>query len=181
MHILWQLIYLISSVSLLPARSDRYHHINTYDEDDTNDDEPVEIKQFSSCSPRFSKVWLCLSTALSSFIPSLPPPSVILLCYYLFIFSLCQSVFFFVSWRLEIIWQALIRKKKKSLRYNEDSTESRTWRLDWGLLPGVQKVLLGCCNCYNIPSYSSSCFYFKPLRGPCAFNASCFTFLQMYV
>lgn len=40
----------------LPARSDRYHHINTYDEDDTNDDEPVEIRQFSSCSPRFSKV-----------------------------------------------------------------------------------------------------------------------------
>lgn len=40
----------------VPARSDRYHHINTYDEDDTNDDEPVEIRQFSSCSPRFSKV-----------------------------------------------------------------------------------------------------------------------------
>lgn len=53
---------LISSLVLspppLPARSDRYHHINTYDEDDTNDDEPVEIRQFSSCSPRFSKVWL---------------------------------------------------------------------------------------------------------------------------
>ncbi|XP_036069207.1 microtubule-associated serine/threonine-protein kinase 1 isoform X3 [Oryzias melastigma] len=41
----------------LPARSDRYQHINTYDEDDTNDDEPVEIRQFSSCSPRFSKVY----------------------------------------------------------------------------------------------------------------------------
>ncbi|MEQ2168451.1 hypothetical protein GOODEAATRI_014556 [Goodea atripinnis] len=34
--------------------TDRYRHINTYDEDDTNDDEPVEIRQFSSCSPRFS-------------------------------------------------------------------------------------------------------------------------------
>ncbi|KAF3846849.1 hypothetical protein F7725_003927 [Dissostichus mawsoni] len=28
-----------------------------YDEDDTNDDEPVEIHCFSSCSPRFSKVY----------------------------------------------------------------------------------------------------------------------------
>nr|XP_020463894.1 microtubule-associated serine/threonine-protein kinase 1-like [Monopterus albus] len=42
--------------SYFDTRSDRYHHINTYDEDDTNDDEPVEIRQFSSCSPRFSKV-----------------------------------------------------------------------------------------------------------------------------
>ncbi|XP_040002870.1 microtubule-associated serine/threonine-protein kinase 1 [Xiphias gladius] len=43
--------------SYFDTRSDRYHHINTYDEDDTNDDEPVEIRQFSSCSPRFSKVY----------------------------------------------------------------------------------------------------------------------------
>uniref|UniRef100_A0A672GYF9 non-specific serine/threonine protein kinase n=1 Tax=Salarias fasciatus TaxID=181472 RepID=A0A672GYF9_SALFA len=42
--------------SYFDTRSDRYHHINTYDEDDTNDDEPVEIRQFQSCSPRFSKV-----------------------------------------------------------------------------------------------------------------------------
>lgn len=65
---------LISSLVLpplpppLPARSDRYHHINTYDEDDTNDDEPVEIRQFSSCSPRFSKVWRrprCSSVSIS--------------------------------------------------------------------------------------------------------------------
>uniref|UniRef100_A0AAZ3QV90 non-specific serine/threonine protein kinase n=1 Tax=Oncorhynchus tshawytscha TaxID=74940 RepID=A0AAZ3QV90_ONCTS len=43
--------------SYFDTRSDRYHHINAYDEDDTNDDdEPVEIRQFSSCSPRFSKV-----------------------------------------------------------------------------------------------------------------------------
>lgn len=51
-----QLTALIFHLPSLPARSDRYHHINTYDEDDTNDDEPVEIRQFSSCSPRFSKV-----------------------------------------------------------------------------------------------------------------------------
>uniref|UniRef100_A0A8C6PEE3 non-specific serine/threonine protein kinase n=1 Tax=Nothobranchius furzeri TaxID=105023 RepID=A0A8C6PEE3_NOTFU len=43
--------------SYFDTRSDRYHHINTYNEDDTNDDEPVEIRQFSSCSPRFSKVY----------------------------------------------------------------------------------------------------------------------------
>ncbi|XP_068607227.1 microtubule-associated serine/threonine-protein kinase 1-like [Brachionichthys hirsutus] len=43
--------------SYFDTRSDRYHHIHTYDEDDTNDDEPVEIRQFSSCSPRFSKVY----------------------------------------------------------------------------------------------------------------------------
>ncbi|XP_035001198.1 microtubule-associated serine/threonine-protein kinase 1 isoform X1 [Hippoglossus stenolepis] len=43
--------------SYFDTRADRYHHINTYDEDDTNDDEPVEIRQFSSCSPRFSKVY----------------------------------------------------------------------------------------------------------------------------
>lgn len=79
-----ELIYLISSLVLpLPpptARSDRYHHINAYDEDDTNDDEPVEIRQFSSCSPRFSKVWLyslCSFISISVprllvFVPSLP-------------------------------------------------------------------------------------------------------------
>ncbi|XP_054634282.1 microtubule-associated serine/threonine-protein kinase 1 isoform X3 [Dunckerocampus dactyliophorus] len=43
--------------SYFDTRSDRYHHINAYDGDDTNDDEPVEIRQFSSCSPRFSKVY----------------------------------------------------------------------------------------------------------------------------
>uniref|UniRef100_A0A8D3D430 non-specific serine/threonine protein kinase n=1 Tax=Scophthalmus maximus TaxID=52904 RepID=A0A8D3D430_SCOMX len=55
--------------SYFDTRSDRYHHINTYDEDDTNDDEPVEIRQFSSCSPRFSKVW-----CFSSFITFLHKP-----------------------------------------------------------------------------------------------------------
>uniref|UniRef100_W5MME3 non-specific serine/threonine protein kinase n=1 Tax=Lepisosteus oculatus TaxID=7918 RepID=W5MME3_LEPOC len=43
--------------SYFDTRSERYHHINSYEEDDTNDDEPVEIRQFSSCSPRFSKVY----------------------------------------------------------------------------------------------------------------------------
>uniref|UniRef100_A0A8B9RAX1 non-specific serine/threonine protein kinase n=1 Tax=Astyanax mexicanus TaxID=7994 RepID=A0A8B9RAX1_ASTMX len=43
--------------SYFDTRSERYRHVNSYDEDDTNDDEPVEIRQFSSCSPRFSKVY----------------------------------------------------------------------------------------------------------------------------
>ncbi|XP_035380970.1 microtubule-associated serine/threonine-protein kinase 1 [Electrophorus electricus] len=43
--------------SYFDTRSDRYHHVHSFDEDDTNDDEPVEIRHFSSCSPRFSKVY----------------------------------------------------------------------------------------------------------------------------
>uniref|UniRef100_A0A8C9ZPZ6 non-specific serine/threonine protein kinase n=1 Tax=Sander lucioperca TaxID=283035 RepID=A0A8C9ZPZ6_SANLU len=42
--------------SYFDTRSDRYHHVQSYDEEDTNDDEPVELHRFSSCSPRFSKV-----------------------------------------------------------------------------------------------------------------------------
>ncbi|KTF88475.1 hypothetical protein cypCar_00031794 [Cyprinus carpio] len=42
--------------SYFDTRSERFHHVHSYDEDDTNDDEPVEIHRFSSCSPRFSKV-----------------------------------------------------------------------------------------------------------------------------
>lgn len=38
------------------ARSERYHHLET-EEDDTNDEDfNVELRQFSSCSHRFSKV-----------------------------------------------------------------------------------------------------------------------------
>uniref|UniRef100_A0A4W3I1L1 non-specific serine/threonine protein kinase n=1 Tax=Callorhinchus milii TaxID=7868 RepID=A0A4W3I1L1_CALMI len=42
--------------SYFDTRSDRYHHLDSDEEDDTNDDDRVEIRQFSSCSPRFSKV-----------------------------------------------------------------------------------------------------------------------------
>lgn len=39
------------------ARSEKYHHMETEEEDDTNDEDfNVEIRQFSSCSHRFSKV-----------------------------------------------------------------------------------------------------------------------------
>lgn len=44
---------------LFIARSERYQHLDSEEEEDTNDDDHVEIRQFSSCSPRFSKVGAC--------------------------------------------------------------------------------------------------------------------------
>lgn len=39
------------------ARSERYHHLNSDEDDETNDEESsLEIRQFSSWSHRFSKV-----------------------------------------------------------------------------------------------------------------------------
>ncbi|XP_048718112.2 microtubule-associated serine/threonine-protein kinase 2 isoform X6 [Caretta caretta] len=43
--------------SYFDTRSERYQHLDSEEEDDTNDDDHVEIRQFSSCSPRFSKVY----------------------------------------------------------------------------------------------------------------------------
>ncbi|TRY93325.1 hypothetical protein DNTS_035648 [Danionella cerebrum] len=43
--------------SYFDTRSDRYHHVDSEEEEDTNDDDHFEIRQFSSCSPRFSKVY----------------------------------------------------------------------------------------------------------------------------
>uniref|UniRef100_A0A8C2XCI3 non-specific serine/threonine protein kinase n=1 Tax=Cyclopterus lumpus TaxID=8103 RepID=A0A8C2XCI3_CYCLU len=57
--------------SYFDTRSDRYHHVDSDEEDDTNDEEHVEIRQFSSCSPRFSKTCTCLSAHLQLFLPSL--------------------------------------------------------------------------------------------------------------
>ncbi|KAF3821720.1 hypothetical protein GH733_009762 [Mirounga leonina] len=43
--------------SYFDTRSEKYHHMETEEEDDTNDEDfNVEIRQFSSCSHRFSKV-----------------------------------------------------------------------------------------------------------------------------
>uniref|UniRef100_A0A669CJS7 non-specific serine/threonine protein kinase n=1 Tax=Oreochromis niloticus TaxID=8128 RepID=A0A669CJS7_ORENI len=49
--------------SYFDTRSDRYHHVDSEEEEDTNDEEHVEIRQFSSCSPRFSKVLIDSSTS----------------------------------------------------------------------------------------------------------------------
>ncbi|KFV05643.1 Microtubule-associated serine/threonine-protein kinase 2, partial [Tauraco erythrolophus] len=45
--------------SYFDTRSERYQHLDSEEEEDTNDDDHVEIRQFSSCSPRFSKVGAC--------------------------------------------------------------------------------------------------------------------------
>uniref|UniRef100_A0A673YKX8 non-specific serine/threonine protein kinase n=1 Tax=Salmo trutta TaxID=8032 RepID=A0A673YKX8_SALTR len=43
--------------SYFDTRSDRYHHLETEEEEDMNDEDfNVELRQFSSCSHRFSKV-----------------------------------------------------------------------------------------------------------------------------
>uniref|UniRef100_A0A8C0V2W9 non-specific serine/threonine protein kinase n=16 Tax=Neoaves TaxID=3078114 RepID=A0A8C0V2W9_CYACU len=39
--------------SSVESRSERYQHLDSEEEEDTNDDDHVEIRQFSSCSPRF--------------------------------------------------------------------------------------------------------------------------------
>ncbi|XP_057565502.1 microtubule-associated serine/threonine-protein kinase 2 isoform X3 [Hippopotamus amphibius kiboko] len=39
------------------ARSERYHHVDSEDEEEVSEDGCLEIRQFSSCSPRFSKVY----------------------------------------------------------------------------------------------------------------------------
>ncbi|XP_032493892.1 microtubule-associated serine/threonine-protein kinase 2 isoform X4 [Phocoena sinus] len=43
--------------SYFDTRSERYHHIDSEDEEEVSEDGYLEIRQFSSCSPRFSKVW----------------------------------------------------------------------------------------------------------------------------
>ncbi|XP_052393401.1 microtubule-associated serine/threonine-protein kinase 1 isoform X2 [Carassius gibelio] len=43
--------------SYFDTRSERYHHNQSYDEDDTIVNEPAEIHCFSSCSPHFCKVY----------------------------------------------------------------------------------------------------------------------------
>uniref|UniRef100_H3BYG6 non-specific serine/threonine protein kinase n=1 Tax=Tetraodon nigroviridis TaxID=99883 RepID=H3BYG6_TETNG len=57
------------------ARSDRYHHLDSEEEDDTNDEEHVEIRQFSSCSPRFSKVYSSMERLSLQEEKRTPPPT----------------------------------------------------------------------------------------------------------
>lgn len=57
---IYYLVLPVNSVNLFllfVARSEKYHHMETEEEDDTNDEDfNLEIRQFSSCSHRFSKV-----------------------------------------------------------------------------------------------------------------------------
>uniref|UniRef100_A0A8C3UQV0 non-specific serine/threonine protein kinase n=1 Tax=Catharus ustulatus TaxID=91951 RepID=A0A8C3UQV0_CATUS len=60
--------------SYFDTRSDRYPHVTSYEDEDTTEDEPVEIRQFSSCSPRFSKVGDPKSCQGSQILPGTPNP-----------------------------------------------------------------------------------------------------------
>ncbi|XP_071984734.1 microtubule-associated serine/threonine-protein kinase 2 isoform X4 [Engystomops pustulosus] len=59
--------------SYFDTRSERFHHVDS-EEDDTNDEERVEIRQFSSCSPRYSKVYSSMER-LSIHEERTPPPT----------------------------------------------------------------------------------------------------------
>ncbi|NXP55823.1 MAST4 kinase, partial [Heliornis fulica] len=53
--------------SYFDTRSDKYHHMETEEEDDTNDEDfNLEIRQFSSCSHRFSKVFSSIDRSTHS-------------------------------------------------------------------------------------------------------------------
>ncbi|KFQ89753.1 Microtubule-associated serine/threonine-protein kinase 4, partial [Phoenicopterus ruber ruber] len=66
--------------SYFDTRSEKYHHMETEEEDDTNDEDfNLEIRQFSSCSHRFSKVsknccnvsMYCIHKCFATFIDSI--------------------------------------------------------------------------------------------------------------
>uniref|UniRef100_F6X5G2 non-specific serine/threonine protein kinase n=1 Tax=Xenopus tropicalis TaxID=8364 RepID=F6X5G2_XENTR len=60
--------------SYFDTRSERYQHMDSEEEEDTNDEDRVEIRQFSSCSPRFSKVYSSMER-LSIHEERTPPPT----------------------------------------------------------------------------------------------------------
>ncbi|XP_030064226.1 microtubule-associated serine/threonine-protein kinase 2 [Microcaecilia unicolor] len=61
--------------SYFDTRSERYHHVDSEEEEDTNDDDRVEIRQFSSCSPRFSKVYSSMERLSLNEERKTPPPT----------------------------------------------------------------------------------------------------------
>ncbi|XP_030322997.1 microtubule-associated serine/threonine-protein kinase 4 isoform X1 [Calypte anna] len=53
--------------SYFDTRSEKYHHMETEEEDDTNDEDfNLEIRQFSSCSHRFSKVFSSIDKVIQT-------------------------------------------------------------------------------------------------------------------
>uniref|UniRef100_A0A7N8XEP7 non-specific serine/threonine protein kinase n=1 Tax=Mastacembelus armatus TaxID=205130 RepID=A0A7N8XEP7_9TELE len=69
--------------SYFDTRSERYHHLASDEDEETNDDEPsLEIRQFASWSHRFSKV---LSATLVFFFNCMK--NVIIICYICFMFK----------------------------------------------------------------------------------------------
>uniref|UniRef100_A0A8D0L6A0 non-specific serine/threonine protein kinase n=1 Tax=Sphenodon punctatus TaxID=8508 RepID=A0A8D0L6A0_SPHPU len=61
--------------SYFDTRSERYQHLDSEEEEDTNDDDHVEIRQFSSCSPRFSKVYSSMERLSIHEERKTPPPT----------------------------------------------------------------------------------------------------------
>ncbi|XP_058887447.1 microtubule-associated serine/threonine-protein kinase 2-like isoform X4 [Acipenser ruthenus] len=61
--------------SYFDTRLDRYHHVDSEEEEDTNDEEHVEMRQFSSCSPRFSKVYSSMERLSLHEDKKTPPPT----------------------------------------------------------------------------------------------------------
>nr|XP_020639015.1 microtubule-associated serine/threonine-protein kinase 2 isoform X2 [Pogona vitticeps] len=61
--------------SYFDTRTERYQHLDSEEEEDTNDDDHVEIKQFSSCSPRFSKVYSSMERLSIHEERKTPPPT----------------------------------------------------------------------------------------------------------
>uniref|UniRef100_A0A8C5IZH5 non-specific serine/threonine protein kinase n=1 Tax=Junco hyemalis TaxID=40217 RepID=A0A8C5IZH5_JUNHY len=61
--------------SYFDTRSERYQHLDSEEEEDTNDDDHVEIRQFSSCSPRFSKVYSSMERLSTHEERKTPPPT----------------------------------------------------------------------------------------------------------
>uniref|UniRef100_A0A8W4FP58 non-specific serine/threonine protein kinase n=1 Tax=Sus scrofa TaxID=9823 RepID=A0A8W4FP58_PIG len=59
--------------SYFDTRSERYHHMDSEDEGEASEDGCLEIRQFSSCSPRFSKVHSSMER-LSLLEERRPPP-----------------------------------------------------------------------------------------------------------
>uniref|UniRef100_A0A8D2P6W9 non-specific serine/threonine protein kinase n=1 Tax=Zosterops lateralis melanops TaxID=1220523 RepID=A0A8D2P6W9_ZOSLA len=65
----------ISHMDTDRTRSERYQHLDSEEEEDTNDDDHVEIRQFSSCSPRFSKVYSSMERLSIHEERKTPPPT----------------------------------------------------------------------------------------------------------
>ncbi|KAM6219936.1 microtubule-associated serine/threonine-protein kinase 2 [Rhynchocyon petersi] len=61
--------------SYFDTRSERYHHIDSEDEEDVSEDGCLEIRQFSSCSPRFSKVYSSMERLSLLEEQRVPPPT----------------------------------------------------------------------------------------------------------
>ncbi|XP_078187732.1 microtubule-associated serine/threonine-protein kinase 2 isoform X25 [Callithrix jacchus] len=61
--------------SYFDTRSERYHHVDSEDEEDVSEDGCLEIRQFSSCSPRFSKVYSSMERLSLLEERQTPPPT----------------------------------------------------------------------------------------------------------